>query len=39
MPVLGTLLNAIDFERDASYDGSYRWHEYGKAYYSSAEQR
>jgi tyrosine-protein kinase Etk/Wzc len=38
MPVLGTLLNDIDFERDASYDGAYRWHEYGKSYYSTTAE-
>lgn len=34
MPVLGTLLNDIDFDRDASYDSAYRWQVYGKAYYA-----
>ncbi|MBA4157292.1 MAG: polysaccharide biosynthesis tyrosine autokinase [Gemmatimonadetes bacterium] len=34
MPLVGTLLNGIDFERDASYDPAYRWYSYGKAYYT-----
>ena len=30
--VVGAVLNGIDFERDLSYDTSYRWYQYGKAY-------
>ena len=38
MPVIGTLLNDVDFERDAAYDTAYKWYAYGQAYYSSAAQ-
>lgn len=34
LPVLGTVMNDIDYERDADYDGSYRWYGYGKSYYA-----
>jgi tyrosine-protein kinase Etk/Wzc len=30
--VVGAVLNGIDFERDLTYDTSYRWYQYGKAY-------
>lgn len=30
--VVGAVLNGIDFERDVSYDTSYRWYQYAKAY-------
>jgi tyrosine-protein kinase Etk/Wzc len=39
MSVVGTLLNDIDFERDAGYDGAYRWYAYGKAYYSTVGEQ
>jgi polysaccharide biosynthesis transport protein len=34
-PVLGTVLNDIDFAREATYDAAYRSYEYARAYYSS----
>ncbi len=34
--VIGAVLNAIDFDRDASYDTSYRWYQYSKAYESTS---
>ena len=30
--VVGAVLNGVDFERDVSYDTSYRWYQYGKDY-------
>ncbi|MDQ4077650.1 MAG: hypothetical protein M3220_15565, partial [Chloroflexota bacterium] len=36
LPVIGTVLNDIDFERDASYDPAYRWSAYSKSYYTAA---
>ncbi|MBV9773538.1 MAG: polysaccharide biosynthesis tyrosine autokinase [Gemmatimonadetes bacterium] len=36
LPVLGTLLNDINPERDREYDAAYRWYEYGKQYYAAA---
>lgn len=36
LPVLGTVLNDIDPERDGEYDAAYRWYEYGKQYYAAA---
>jgi capsular exopolysaccharide synthesis family protein len=37
MPVLGTLLNDVDFRRAASYDPAYRWYTRGEAYYRTRE--
>jgi polysaccharide biosynthesis transport protein len=34
--VVGAVLNGIDFERDLTYDTSYRWYQYGKAYAQAA---
>lgn len=36
LPVLGTVLNDINPERDREYDAAYRWYEYGRQYYASA---
>ncbi|MDP9348157.1 MAG: polysaccharide biosynthesis tyrosine autokinase, partial [Gemmatimonadota bacterium] len=36
LPVLGTVLNAVDPARDGGYDAAYRWYQYGKAYYAEA---
>lgn len=38
MPVIGVVLNDIDFQRDAAYDSAYQWYGYGEAYYSSSPQ-
>jgi polysaccharide biosynthesis transport protein len=35
MPVLGTVMNDVDFRREARYDRSYRWYGYGRAYYGA----
>jgi hypothetical protein len=36
VPVLGGVMNDVDFERDARYDASFRWYGYGRDYYASA---
>jgi polysaccharide biosynthesis transport protein len=36
MPVVGVVLNDIDFRKEASYDQAYQWHGYGESYYSQA---
>jgi capsular exopolysaccharide synthesis family protein len=37
VPVLGAVLNDIQFERAVRYDEGLRWYEYAKSYYSRAE--
>jgi polysaccharide biosynthesis transport protein len=37
VPVLGAVLNDIQFERAVRYDEGLRWYEYAKAYYARAE--
>ena len=37
IPVLGAVLNDIQFERAARYDEGLRWYEYAKSYYAKAE--
>lgn len=32
LPLLGTVLNDVDPERDGQYDAAYRWYEYAKEY-------
>jgi polysaccharide biosynthesis transport protein len=34
MPVVGVVLNDIDFRKEASYDQAYQWYGYGESYYS-----
>ena len=36
VPVLGGVMNDVDFDRDARYDASFRWYGYGRDYYASA---
>jgi polysaccharide biosynthesis transport protein len=36
MPVVGVVLNDIDFRKEASYDQAYQWYGYGESYYSQA---
>jgi capsular exopolysaccharide synthesis family protein len=37
LPVLGTLLNDIDPERDRQYDGAYKWQSYAQSYYTASQ--
>ena len=37
IPVLGTILNDIRFDRAVGYDDGLRWYEYAKSYYARAE--
>ncbi|HEX7240929.1 MAG TPA: polysaccharide biosynthesis tyrosine autokinase [Longimicrobiaceae bacterium] len=39
LPVVGTVLNDIDPERDQEYDAAYRWYEYARSYYPQAALR
>jgi len=32
LPVLGTILNDVDAQKDRDYDAAYRWYEYAKSY-------
>jgi succinoglycan biosynthesis transport protein ExoP len=36
VPMLGGVMNDVDYDRDARYDASFRWYGYGRAYYASA---
>lgn len=36
VPVMGGVMNDVDFDRDARYDASFRWYGYGRDYYASA---
>jgi succinoglycan biosynthesis transport protein ExoP len=36
IPMLGGVMNDVDFDRDARYDASYRWYGYGRDYHASA---
>ncbi|HYR11605.1 MAG TPA: polysaccharide biosynthesis tyrosine autokinase [Longimicrobium sp.] len=36
IPVLGGVMNDVDYDRDARYDASYRWYGYGRDYHASA---
>jgi capsular exopolysaccharide synthesis family protein len=37
IPVLGTILNDIRFDRAVGYDDGFRWYEYAKSHYARAE--
>jgi capsular exopolysaccharide synthesis family protein len=39
VPVIGTVLNGIDFDRDASYDRAYQWYGLGRSYYAAGQSR
>jgi succinoglycan biosynthesis transport protein ExoP len=36
LPLAGTVLNDIDFDRDVYYDSSYKWYRYGAEYYTAS---
>ncbi|HEU4587936.1 MAG TPA: polysaccharide biosynthesis tyrosine autokinase [Gemmatimonadales bacterium] len=36
VPMVGAVLNAIDFDRDATYDRAYRWYGLSRQYYAAA---
>jgi capsular exopolysaccharide synthesis family protein len=38
MPLLGTVMNDVDFRRESRYDRGYRWHGYGRAYYAAERE-
>ena len=38
LPVLGTVLNGFDPERDAAYDPAYEWYGYAKQYYAATPE-
>ncbi len=37
LPVLGTLLNDIDPDRDREYDAAYKWQSYAQSYYTASQ--
>jgi capsular exopolysaccharide synthesis family protein len=38
MPVVGTVMNDIDFRRESRYDRGYRWYGYGSTYYGADQK-